>query len=307
MGPREVLGWEGGEGDGRVRVPVPPNPFVPDRIAFGFTVRQLTILSVAAIAVWGVFLSLSQLLPAVVTGAICAPIAAVGVLAIATAPDGTPMDRYLLRALFHTISPKLSVLAPEGVPRGLRLGAVDLGIRRVSARGFVELKDGMTVAIMKASGINLRLRSEAENEAVADSFGRLLNSLDSPIQFLVSSSRIDAEELISPLEETARYMPHPLLTDSCLDFCRFFRTLVDREGLLRRQRLVCFKERSSGSVEASLLRRAGHVATQLREAGVQAELLEGEECRTLVLSAADPDYASRPPPAGARKKEGACR
>lgn len=277
----------------RSPVPVPPDPFVPDRIAFGLTARQLAVVTATGLVVWALFLALAESLTPAAAGAISVPLASLGLIAATHAPDGTPMDRFLLRALSYLLAPKLRVLAPEGLParrRGRsRRGVVDVPIVDVSRSGFVEMP-GETAALLKASGINLRLRADAERSAVSDAFGRLLNSLDGPVQFLVSSTRTDAEDLVASVEAAAPFLPHRLLTESSLDFCSFFRSLAQDEGLLRRRMLVCLKERSGSGAEVALIRRADQIGARLREAGIRAVRLEGEECRNAVLEAADPDF-----------------
>lgn len=278
------------EGGDRVRVPVPANPFVPDRIAFGLSARQLAILAVSGTTVWAAFLILSQRFSLPAVAVICAPLTAAALLLIASTPDGIPMDRYVREALRHLISPKTNVLATSGsLPRAL--GVIDMGVKGFLQGGFVALKDGSKAALISATGINLHLRSEEERAAATESFGRLLNSLESPVQFLVSSSRISAGEMVSLLNANAPYLPHPSLTSSCRDFTAFFEDLVRTQGVLRHKMIVCVKERGGDDAEARLLRRCEHFASQLRGIGVKAERAREDQCRLLVIEALDPDAA----------------
>jgi hypothetical protein len=67
--------------------------------------------------------------------------------------------------------------------------------------GHVDLGEDGAVAICRASSLNFALRSETEQEALIEGFGRLLNGLDAQVLFLVRSNRADLRGVIGAIEE----------------------------------------------------------------------------------------------------------
>jgi hypothetical protein len=265
-----------------------------DRIVAGLTVRQLIVLAITAVTAWSLFLSISHATSMLVAGILCAPVGVAGAVLIANAPDGTPMDRYLLLLIRHVLSPRGLVAAPAGLPKLARklmgrVGAVDIPVREVSAAGFIDVGRWGTSAVMRASAINLRLRSEGERQVITDCFGRLGNSLNAPVQILVSARGIDAGAIVSRVEEAAPFLPHRSLSTSALDYCRYFRSLIADENVLRHEVYVCLREPKKGSAAtAALERRAESMSTFLREAGIKAERLEADPCELAISAAIDP-------------------
>lgn len=265
-----------------------------DRIVAGLTVRQLLVLSITGLGVWGLFLAVSEVASTVLAGIVCAPIGALGAVLVAKAPDGTPMDRFLYLAVRHLIAPNRLVLAPQGLAKLAlrsmgRVGVVDLPVRAISEDGSVDVCGWGISAVMKATAINLQLRSESERKIITDSFGRLCNSLDAGVQVLVSARPIDAEAIVADIEREAAFLPHPALTESAHDYCRYFRSLISGGDVLRHEVFVCIRESKKGKGAAvALERRAQGISTFLRDSGIPAERLQSGECEGVVSRAMDP-------------------
>src|SRR4030042_4684558 len=90
-----------------------------------------------------------------------------------------------------------------------------------SAQEFVdiaEIKDGVAVlkngslrAVLMVSSINFDLKSTQEQEAIVAAFQNFLNSLDFPIQTIVSSRRLDINPYIELLDEKEKDQENELL------------------------------------------------------------------------------------------------
>lgn len=271
----------------------------PDRILAGLSARQLLVLGIAGIATWLLFLTLVRRMPPVAAGLICAPILAAGALGAARAADGTPMDRFALMALRYLVSAKDVVRAPRGLSAASRrlMGRVrefEIPVVEVTDDGLVDAADFGTSAVVRSSAVNFQLRSEQEKGALTDGYARLLNSLEGPTQFLVSSRPVDAEMLITGVEESAAFLPHPALTESALDFCRFFGSLLASEDVLRHEVFVCIRDPKKGpTVGTALGRRAESLIARLRDIGIRAYRADAEECRSIVSAAANPQRARK--------------
>ncbi|WP_405430938.1 PrgI family protein [Micromonospora sp. NBC_00617] len=182
------------------RARIPADVDAPDKVLYGLTFRQLAILAIAALAFYGAWRALHDLLPApVLLGAAVVMGGLVFGIAVGRR-DGLSLDVWLLAAVRHSRAPRaLSttdttsktpdwVQAPRSrvvLPAPLKLPAdaiADSGeIRLGSARA----------AMVAATNVNLALRTPDEQVALVDTFGRWLNSLSTPTQIVVSAQPVD--------------------------------------------------------------------------------------------------------------------
>jgi len=291
-----------------VKVRVPADVDMADRIFAGLTARQLAILGGDALLLVLMYVTVGSRLPLPLLGVVALPVALMGVLWATTSPDGTTWERMVMAAVRHFREPRRRVLAPEGIPPlpDWASGAVDrvaplgLPVEGSSRDGHVELGAEGVAAICRASSINFALRSEAEQQALVDGFARLLNALDARVQFLVRSNRTDLRAFLDAIEEGAAGLAHPGLEAAAREHAAFLRSLASRRDILARQVLVCFRE-EGGAAEgrrSSLDHRVEEAAALLRGLGVRLVRLDGDEAAE-VLSAAS-DAESDPAPPGSR-------
>lgn len=289
-----------------MRMRIPADVDMADRIFAGLTARQLLILGGHGLALVILYQALGPRAPLPVFAVVAVPVALAGLLWATTSPAGTTWERMALAALRHIITPRRRVLAPEGLPVEPAwarpavgsLAPLELPMEGASPDGHIELgRDGL-VALCRASAINFALRSEAEQEALVEGFARLLNALDAPVQFLIRSNRADLRAVVDALEERAGGLPDVALEAAAREHAAFLRALASRRDVLERQVLVCFREPGGGSEEDSI-RRLGHrveeAAALLRGMGIRLARLDGEEAAQLLAGASDPETA---PPGG---------
>ncbi|WP_433281726.1 PrgI family protein [Micromonospora sp. CA-244673] len=286
---------------GRVRMPADVD--APDKVLYGLTFRQLAILAVAALAFYGVWRALHQVVPApVLVGA-----AVVGgglVFGVAVGRrDGLPLDVWLLAAVRHARAPRaLSttdttsktpdwVQAPTTkvmLPAPLKLpaDAIDDGgeIRLGAARA----------AMVATTNVNLALRTGDEQAALVDTFGRWLNSLSTPTQIVVSAQPVDLHSAARSLAHAAMQLPHPALTAAASDHARFLDDLAARKDPLRRQVLIVTGTSASERGEHTARRRADDTVRALSGLGVTTRALDGPAVTAALAAAADPYRPPRP-------------
>ncbi len=288
-----------------MKVRVPADVDMADRIFAGLTARQLLILAGHGLLLVFLYETTSSHLPLPVFGAMAVPITAIGLLWATTSLDGMPWERAAMAGIRHFIEPRRRVLAPDGVPplpawvSGTEepLAPLELPLESVNLDGHVELGiDGVT-AICQASSINFALRSETEQQALVEGFARLLNALDAPVQFLVRSNRADLRRFFETMEERAPILPHPGLEESAREHAAFLRSLAARRDILSRQVLVCFRERGVAATErlSTLDHRVEEAAALLRGLGVRLKRLDADDAADLLAQASDAE-SDLPPP-----------
>ncbi|HEU6443763.1 MAG TPA: PrgI family protein [Gaiellaceae bacterium] len=278
------------------RVRLPADIELEDRLAFGLSFRQLTILGLVALVAYGVFTGVSALLPLPAAAAAAAPVALAGALLALVRRDGLPADRLALLATRHLSRPQRRVLAPEGLPARLpgapprpRVAPLELPVRGVLRSGLVELQDGSFCQLLRASSTSFALRSEAEQAALVEAFGRFLNSSAEPLQIVVASEPVDLEERAALLEREALALPSPALRRAALAHARFLSQLASGQDVRRREILLVLsvRARDRPAAQTALERRAAEAVELLRAAGVELRALGGEETAGRLARALD--------------------
>ncbi len=295
-----------------MRVRVPADVDMADRIFAGLTARQLAILGGHGLLLLVLYVTLGERIPLPLLGVVAVPICLLGLLWATTSAEGTTWEWIGVAALRHFARPRRRVLAPEGIPQlpawAGEIGALaplDFPAQGASPDGHVDLGDEGAAAICRASSLNFALRSETEQRALVEGFARLLNALDAPVQFLVRSNRVDIRGLVEGIEERAGGLPHPALEAAALEHAGFLRSLGARRDALSRQVLLCFREPGGSPEEAAsrLGHRVEEAAALLRGMGIRVVRLEGEEATDLLARATDSE--SEPPRAGVGPSTGA--
>jgi hypothetical protein len=286
------------------RVRLPADVELEDRLAFGLTIRQLTILGLAALLGYGLFTSVSALAPLPVAAATAAPVALAGAVLALGRRDGLSADRLALLAARHLTRPKRRVLAPEGFPAPLpgapaqpALAPLDLPVRSVLRSGLVELVDGGFCLLLRASSTSFALRSEEEQAALVEAFGRFLNSTADPLEIVIASEPVDLEARAEALQREALELPNAALRRTALGHARFLAQLGSEEEVRRREILLVLsspRARERSTAQTALGRRAAEAVELLRAAGVELRPLHGAEAAQRLARLLDPPG----PPAG---------
>jgi hypothetical protein len=256
---------------GSFAVRIPADVDREDRVVGPLTARQLLILAVTAIVLYGAFTLTRELVPLVVFLIVAVPIGAGAALLALGHRDGITLDRLALAALRQRLSPQHRVAAPEGIrpapdwltshvtsdgtsaksgraaaavsgaPAALRLPAE--GVTNAGPdTGVIDLGRDGVAAVAVCSTVNFGLRTPAEQESLVASFGRYLHSLTAPVQVLVRAERLDLSGQIAELREHAAALPHPALEQAAREHADYLDQLRRATDLLRRQVLLILRE-----------------------------------------------------------------
>jgi hypothetical protein len=284
------------------RIRLPADVEMEDRLAWGLTARQLVILVLAAIVCYAVFEAAGSL-PMPLPVVLAVPFALVGVALALGRLDGLSGERIALAAGRQLTQPKLRVAAPDGLPEKLEgaptqpaVALLRVPVRAIFKSGVVELADGTSALLLAASGTSWALRSSEEQAALADAYGKWLNSLVAPCAITVRSELVDLAERAQAVERAAAGLPHPALARCAHDYAQFLAGFAEGGGLRRRQILLVLstRARERDAAGTDLERRAGEATNLLRAAGVTLDRLDGQAVTALLLGALEPPG----PPAG---------
>jgi hypothetical protein len=233
-------------------VRIPADVDREDRVIGPLTARQLLILAVTGIVLYGAYTLTRAFVPLAVFLVVAIPLGATAAFLALGQRDGISVDRLVPAALRQRMSPQHRVAAPEGIrPAPEWLGdaaaevspaALRLPAEAVTDTGVIDLgKDGVAVVAV-CSTINFGLRTPAEQESLVASFGRYLHSLTAPVQILIRAERLDLSGQIAELREQAGGLPHPALERAAREHAEYLDQLGRATDLLRRQVLLILRE-----------------------------------------------------------------
>ncbi|MEB8338021.1 PrgI family protein [Streptomyces endophyticus] len=244
----------------RYSVRIPADVDREDTVLAHLTARQLLLLSVTGVVLYGLWTVSRPFVPVAVFLVVALPVAgAVAILALGQR-DGVSLDRLLLAAIRQRTTPRHQVAAPEGIhppppwlarsataPDGRSLTdtlavPLQLPARDVTNTGVIDLGPDGLAAIGVCGTVNFALRTATEQEALVGAFGRYLHSLTAPVQILVRAERLDLSAQVAELRECAPALPHPSLEAAAREHADYLVTLADRVDLLRRQVLLVLRE-----------------------------------------------------------------
>jgi hypothetical protein len=241
-------------------VRIPADVDREDRLIANLTPRQLLILIVTGLGLYGAWAATRAALPAAVFLLFAVPVgAAAAVLALGTR-DGLSLDRLVLAALRQRLQPRYRIAAPDGVqpppvwltrrvadpdrlsPERISAAPLRLPAESVTDTGLIDLGADGTAIIAVASTVNFALRTPAEQQALVACLGRYLHSLTAPVQILIRAHRLDLSEQIIALREHAGALPHPALEAAAREHADYLTQLAADYDLLRRQILLIVRE-----------------------------------------------------------------
>lgn len=236
-------------------VRIPADVDREDRILAGFTARQVAVMAVTGLVLYGGWQATRAVVPVIAYVAVAVPIGVAVTALVVVRRDGVTLDRLLLAALRQRLQPRRRVAAgqaPADVPEWLSgvahgheavaAGGLDLPAHGVAEAGIVDLGDDGVALVAACSTVNFALRTPAEQEALTAAFGRYLHSLGASVQILIRAQRLDLSGQIAELRDRAAGLPHPALESAALDHADYLAQLGQQADLLRRQILLVVRE-----------------------------------------------------------------
>lgn len=179
-----------------------------------------------------------------------------------------------------------------------------------SARSQIQIKevrDGILIlpgykyrAVLETSSVNFELQSEAEQDALIDSFQQFLNSLTKPIQILIRVRELDIDRYIDELEDSHADEKEPIYRDQLKNYGEFIRKLVSGNKILSRRFYLVIPFEGDRSTEFAFVKEQLNLeleilAKNLGKLGMTARQLSSLEILDLFYSFYQPDQAKTQP------------
>jgi len=100
--------------------------------------------------------------------------------------------------------------------------------------GVVILRDGSLKMVLRVSGINFDLKSEAEQGAIEAAYQSFLNSLDFPIQIVVQSRKLRLDSHVKKLESVLQKQTNELLQMQTQSYVEYVKSLLEYANIMRK-------------------------------------------------------------------------
>ncbi|MFD8716922.1 PrgI family protein [Streptomyces sp. NPDC059629] len=240
-------------------VRIPADVDREDTVLANLTARQLLILTVAGILLYGAWSVTRAFVPLPVFLVPSIPVGAAAAFLALGRRDGMPLDRLLVAALRQRMTPRHQVAAPEGIhpappwltrqatepekpTGGVAPVALQLPAEGVSETGMIDLGTDGVAVVAVCSTVNFALRTPAEQDSLVAAFGRYLHSLTVPVQVLIRTQRLDLSAQIGELRRHAPSLPHPALEAAAREHADYLAQLGQNSDLLCRQVLLVLRE-----------------------------------------------------------------
>ncbi|HCU70766.1 MAG TPA: hypothetical protein DIC35_03340 [Candidatus Moranbacteria bacterium] len=94
------------------------------------------------------------------------------------------------------------------------------------------LKNGSMRAIMAVSAINFDLKSTEEQDAIIMQYQAFLNSLDFPVQIVISSRKLNISDYLDFIEKKSRQQKNDLLKFQISEYQNFIQQLVSVSNIM---------------------------------------------------------------------------
>jgi ADP-dependent phosphofructokinase/glucokinase len=189
----------------------------------------------------------------------------------------------------------VSILKKSNKPNSSRKQIRIEGVRD----GILILPGGEYRAILEASSINFELMSEAEQDAIIDTYQDFLNSLHSSIQIIVRVRELDIEKYLDDFNSSILGEKKDIYKLQASNYSEFVRSLVTTNKILSRKFYIVLshssKDKDFESSREQLQLHIGIVAKGLGKLGMQAQQLPSIEVLDLFYSFYSPEQAKRQP------------
>lgn len=181
----------------------------------------------------------------------------------------------------------------------------------------VVLKNGALRAILAVSAINFDLKSSDEQEAIIAQYQNFLNSLDFPIQILISSRKMNVDKYMAFVEKKEKEQTSDLLRLQTAEYKNFIHQLVSVSNIMDKnfyiivpfapventeksflgnlfsrntaRKDIMQKRENFETYKNQLLQRADHIEAALSGIGTRITMLRTQELIELIYNAYNPN------------------
>lgn len=174
-----------------------------------------------------------------------------------------------------------------------------IGIKEVRDNILI-LPDNRYRMILTTSSLNFELQSEAEQDALMDSFQSFLNSITTPLQILIRVRELDIERYLEDFQASRANETETIYKKQLANYSEFIRKLVAGNKILSRRFYVVIPYENRGvndfaMIKEQLMLEQEIIIKGLEKLGMTARPLSSLEILDLFYSFYQPQQAKTQP------------
>jgi len=182
---------------------------------------------------------------------------------------------------------------------------------------IIVLKNGSFRLVLTVSAINFELKSSEEQEAIVSQYQNFLNSLDFPLQIVISSRKLNIEKYLDFISKEEKKQPNELLRLQISEYKNFIQQLVSVSDIMDKlffivipfyptensekgffsnlmaylnpKKNIIEKRETFETYKSQLLQRADHVTAGLSGVGLKIAPLQTQELVELLYNSYNPN------------------
>ncbi len=151
------------------------------------------------------------------------------------------------------------------------------------------------IAILKIKPINFQILNEKEKEAITETFQKFLNSLDFPIQILMTTTNLDLEGYFNLLEkrvkETIKKTENKIYSKNLKSYRTHIETVIKENKVMNRNFYIIVKE----SIAINLDIQISILQEKLDNLKIESDRLKDVEIKELLIDFFNEEYKDKEP------------
>jgi hypothetical protein len=154
--------------------------------------------------------------------------------------------------------------------------------------------------VLQVSSVNFELKSEAEQDALIDTYESFLNSVGSSLQILIRTREIDMDRYLAELDESLSGEAEAIYKTQLANYDQFIRSLITNNKILTRHFYVIVPYDAPTNIDFDLVKdqlsiTVDIVSKGLGRLGMQTRQLTSLEILDLFYSFYSPEQAKIQP------------
>jgi len=129
----------------------------------------------------------------------------------------------------------------------------------------VVLKNGGLRAVLAISAINFDLKSTEEQEAIVSQYQNFLNSINFPLQILITSRKLNIENYLNYLSDKEKLQQNELLRIQIFEYKNFINQLVSVSNIMDKNFYIVVPFSPIESTEKGFFTRIGSMINPKRD------------------------------------------
>lgn len=175
-----------------------------------------------------------------------------------------------------------------------------IAIKGVDEDGTLELPNGQYRAVLEVSSINLLLKSEAEQDAIIETYQTVLNSLACPVQIIIQIRELDVDRYLEEYNQRLKVETEKVYKEQIVAYTNFVRDLIKTNKILTRHFYVVVPYTNANKsaidlVKDQLALNISIVEQGLGKLGMHSRRLSGTEVLELFSNFYNAEFAKLQP------------